>query len=137
MKKIISYILIFMVAVSCSLDRYYENGPSTGTYPSTPDEALSGLLACYKSLSNTTVQYCPFPFRVVDQLSDIGAIRAGGSQYERMLTSVATPTATVPKAAYSKIYKIAGRIHLVLDNLDNLESKMDAVEFNQLTIASR
>lgn len=132
MKKIISYILIFIVAVSCSLDRYYENGPSTGTYPSTPDEALSGLLACYKGLANTTVQYCPFPFRIVDQLSDIGAIRAGGSQYERMLTSVATPTASVPKTAYSKIYKVAGRIHLVLDNLDNLESKMDAVEFNQL-----
>lgn len=132
MKKIISYILAVLTALSCSLDRYYENGPSTGTYPSTPDEALSGLLACYKGLANSAVQYCPFPFRVVDQVSDIGTVRAGGSSYENLLTSVATPSSSVPKTAYSKIYRIAGRIHLVLDNLDNIESKMEPVEFNQI-----
>lgn len=132
MKKIISYILVVLTVLSCSLDRYYENGPSTGTYPSTPDEALSGLLACYKGLANSAVQYCPFPFRVVDQVSDIGTVRAGGSSYENLLTSVATPSSSVPKTAYSKIYRIAGRIHLVLDNLDNIESKMEPVEFNQI-----
>ena len=132
MKKIISYILVVLTVLSCSLDRYYENGPSTGTYPSTPDEALSGLLACYKGMANSAVQYCPFPFRVVDQVSDIGTVRAGGSSYENLLTSVATPSSSVPKTAYSKIYRIAGRIHLVLDNLDNIESKMEPVEFNQI-----
>lgn len=132
MKKIISYILVVLAVLSCSLDRYYENGPSTGTYPSTPDEALSGLLACYKGMANSAVQYCPFPFRVVDQVSDIGTVRAGGSSYENLLTSVATPSSSVPKTAYSKIYRIAGRIHLVLDNLDNIESKMEPVEFNRI-----
>lgn len=53
MKKILLYIVTIATALSCSLDRFYENGPSTGTYPSTPDEALSGLLACYKGLANT------------------------------------------------------------------------------------
>ncbi len=132
MKKIISYILVILTALSCSLDRFYENGPSTGTYPSTPDEALSGLLACYKGLANSAVQYSPFPFRVVDQISDIGTVRAGGSAYENLLTSVATPSSSVPKTAYSKIYRIAGRIHLVLDNLDNIESQMDPVDFNRI-----
>ena len=51
MKKILLYIVTIATALSCSLDRFYENGPSTGTYPSTPDEALSGLLACYKGLA--------------------------------------------------------------------------------------
>lgn len=132
MKKILLYIVTIATALSCSLDRFYENGPSTGTYPSTPDEALSGLLACYKGLANTQVQYCPFPFRVVDQLSDIGTIRVGGAAYESLVTSVATPSAKVPGTAYTKIYRIAGRIHLVLDNLDNIKVQMDPVEFAQL-----
>lgn len=132
MKKILLYIVTIATALSCSLDRFYENGPSTGTYPSTPDEALSGLLACYKGLANTQVQYCPFPFRVVDQLSDIGTIRVGGAAYESLVTSVATPSAKVPGMAYTKIYRIAGRIHLVLDNLDNIKVQMDPVEFAQL-----
>lgn len=104
MKKILLYIVTIATALSCSLDRFYENGPSTGTYPSTPDEALSGLLACYKGLANTQVQYSPFPFRVVDQLSDIGTIRVGGAAYESLVTSVATPSAKVPGMAYTTIH---------------------------------
>ena len=60
------------------LDRPYLNGPSTGTFPASEEEALSGLLVSYKNLGNGSfqAQYNPFPYRFLDHVTDIGCTRS-------------------------------------------------------------
>lgn len=137
MKKIYAYILIAAAAVSaasCSLDREYQNGPATGTFPATQEEALAGVLVSYKNLGNGSFQqqYNPFPNRFIDHVTDIGCTRSAKlGEWALFETSAVTSQSSVVKALYTGIYKTAGRIHLVLDNLDNLKDKVDEDVFYQ------
>lgn len=137
MKKIYTYILIAAAAISaasCSLDRDYQNGPSTGTFPASQEEALAGVLVSYKNLGNGSFQqqYNPFPYRFIDHVTDIGCTRSAKlGEWAQFETSSITSQSSVAKDLYSGIYKTAGRIHLVLDNLDNLKDKVEEDVFYQ------
>lgn len=124
LKKILYIIFLGIIFAECSLDKEPLNGPSTGTFPASEEEALAGVLAAYKSLANPIVQYCPWPYRLVDNCTDIGTCRVGTSPYTQMLNSSLTSDVDLVEFAYERIYKIAGRVHLVLDALENLRSKV-------------
>lgn len=115
-----------------ALERNPLNGPSTGTFPASEEEALSGVLVSYKNLANVKLQYCPFPNRFVDNLTDIGTVRVGLGSWNLYVTSTLTQTTEAKGTGmYSRIYRTAGRIHLVLDNIDKIKDKMDEVTFRQ------
>jgi len=117
------------------LDRKYQNGPSTGTFPASEEEALSGLLVSYKNLGNGSFQqqYNPFPYRWLDMVSDIGCTRSVKlGEWAQFETSTITSQSSVVKSEYSGIYKTAGRIHLVLDKLDEIRDKMDDEVYYQI-----
>ena len=126
MKKKFIYMAFCLSAIltGCSLDRFPLNGPSTGTFPASEEEALAGVLVSYKNLANSTQQYSPFPVRVMDMMTDIGTVRSGDTKYTKLMNSTATSEHAVVEYLYGRIYKTAGRIHLVLDNLDNLKGKI-------------
>ena len=80
MKKNIIFILItvlLLTACDKALERYPLNGPSTGTFPASEEEALSGVLVSYKNLANSELQYSNFPSRFTDNITDIGTHRVG------------------------------------------------------------
>lgn len=123
---------LLMATASCSLDKEPLSGPSTGSFPATYDEALSGTLAAYKSISNNEEQYCPMPFRWMDQLTDIGAMRTALSNWPDYTLSTITSSYSGVEHFYARTYKGLGRIHLVLDNLDNLRGSITDEEYFQL-----
>lgn len=117
------------------LDRKYQNGPSTGTFPASQEEALSGLLVSYKNLGNGSFQqqYNPFPYRWLDMVTDIGCTRSVKlGEWAQFETSTITSESSVVKSEYSGIYKTAGRIHLVLDKLDLIRDKMEEDVYCQI-----
>lgn len=123
MKNILKTILYSAITLSfsaCSLDEFPLNGPSTGTFPSSGEEAEAGVLGAYKAISNMVIKYQPFPSRYLDMLTDVGSIRRALDGYDDFKASVQTSEHAVVSMAYSRIYKVAGRVHLVLDNLDRL-----------------
>lgn len=134
-RNILSSLLLAAVLLNaCTLDRYPLTGPSSGTFPSSEEEALAGLLACYKNLANNIQQYEPFPNRWMDQLTDVGCTRTVLSHWPDFTQSIITSNTSQVKQAYARIYKTAGRVHMVLDNLDNIKDKLDEQTYNQLKI---
>ncbi|MBE6193585.1 MAG: RagB/SusD family nutrient uptake outer membrane protein [Rikenellaceae bacterium] len=129
-KYILSILSVALLASSCSLDREPLSGPSTGTFPATAEEAEAGLLAAYKSLANDVHQYNPAD-RWYDQLSDIGAMRTTMSSWPNFGLSVATSSLTHVEKTYTRIYKAIGRVHLVLDKLDNLRGVVSDEQYYQ------
>lgn len=136
MKKhlLLSLISVTLLFEACTLDRYPLTGPSTGTFPASEEEALAGLLAAYKNLANNVQLYEPFPNRWMDQLSDIGCTRTVLSHWPDYTMSTITSNTSQVKQSYARIYKTVGRVHMVLDNLDNLKSKLDEQTYNQFKI---
>lgn len=133
-KNIILTIFVAAFAMtSCSLEENPLNGPSTGTFPSSAQEAQAGVLGAYKNLANSIQQYEPFPNRWIDNLTDIGATRVKLGCWSTVMTSAHTSETAVVEYEYERIYKTAGRIHLVLDNLDNLlkNGSVDENTYNQ------
>lgn len=86
LKKIIYLIVSGGLLLSgCSLDYEPLNGPSSGSFPASEEEAMAGLYAAYKGLANMTVKETPFPMRINDCISDIGTYRTGaGNQIKAM-----------------------------------------------------
>ena len=130
-KNIITILLSVVLLSSCSLDREPLTGPSTGTFPASAEEAEAGLLAAYKSLANDIHQYNPAD-RWFDQLSDIGAMRTTLSNWPNFGLSTVTSTLSHVENTYARIYKAIGRVHLVLDNLDNLRGVVTDEQYYQL-----
>lgn len=130
-KNIITILLSVVLLSSCSLDREPLTGPSTGTFPASAEEAEAGLLAAYKSLANDIHQYNPAD-RWYDQLSDIGAMRTTLSNWPNFGLSTVTSTLSHVENTYARIYKSIGRVHLVLDNLDNLRGVVTDEQYYQL-----
>jgi len=81
---------------------------------------MAGLYAAYKGLANMTVKETPFPMRINDCISDIGTYRTGAGNQIKAMSSTLTADNTMCEKVYKTVYKIAGRVHLVLDNLDRL-----------------
>lgn len=133
MKRYIAYFALAtsLFAAGCSLDREPLTGPSTGTFPASFDEAQAGVLATYKSLANNIEQYEPMPGRWMDQLTDIGATRTVLSKWPDYTLSTITSSYSGVENFYARIYKGLGRVHLVLDNLDNLRGKISDEEYWQ------
>lgn len=118
-----------LFASGCSLDYEPLSGPSTGSFPASFDEAEAGVLAAYKSLANNVEQYEPMPGRWMDQMTDIGATRTALSSWPDYTLSTITSSYSGVEHFYARIYKGLGRIHLVLDNLDNLRGRITDEEY--------
>lgn len=132
MFKKITYALAAaaLVLTGCNLDRMPLNGPSSGTFPSSAAEAEAGLLAAYKGISNMDAHNCAFPSRLMDDLSDIGTYRVNPTTYKDFMHSTVQSENSVVEKLYKQMYKVLGRVHLVLDNIDNLADKIDENTFN-------
>ena len=129
-KYILSILSVVLLGSSCSLDREPLTGPSTGTFPASAEEAEAGLLAAYKSLANDIHQYCPAD-RWFDALTDISAMRTTLSKWPDFRLSIVTSNLSHIEDTYARIYKGLGRIHLVLDNLDNLRGVVSDEQYYQ------
>lgn len=128
MKKKLSYILfcIAMLCTGCSLDRYPMNGPSSGTFPASEEEAQAGVLSAYKSIANMQRQYSPYN-RFFDHITDMGCFRenhTAATGYKQLCQSIATSENAVVEDLYGRIYRGVGRVHMVLDNLDNIRQTL-------------
>lgn len=129
-KYIVSIFLSVAMLSGCTLDREPLTGPSTGTFPASFDEAQAGVLAAYKSLANNLHQYGPAD-RWYDQLSDVSAMRTVLSKWPDYNQSIITSSYSAVESVYARIYKGLGRVHLVLDNLDNLRGVITDTEYHQ------
>lgn len=134
MKKTFILIMISVLSLTAcdkALERYPLNGPSTGTFPASEEEALSGVLVSYKNLANSELQYSNFPSRFTDNITDIGTHRVGLRSWDYFVSSTLTQTTGDATYLYGRIYKTAGRIHLVLDKLDDIKDKMSEETYLQ------
>lgn len=133
LKKII-YLIVSgsLLLSSCSLDREPLNGPTTGNFPASEEEAMAGLYAAYKGLSLLTIKETPFPTRINDCISDIGTYRANAGNQVKSMNSTLTSENSMVEKVYQYVYKVAGRVHLVLDNMDRLRDMIPEDRFNQI-----
>lgn len=112
------------------MDRFPLNGPSSGTFPANEDEAQAGVLSAYKSISNMQRQYSPYT-RFFDHITDIGCFRenhSAAATYKQLCQSIATSENAVVEDLYGRIYRGVGRVHMVLDNLDNIRDNISDEE---------
>ncbi|WP_200978268.1 RagB/SusD family nutrient uptake outer membrane protein [Echinicola sp. 20G] len=132
MKRNITYILLLTLAMlsACDLDRLPMNGPTTGTFPATEEEATMGLLAAYKGLTLLDAANTPF-LHVMDNISDIGYARPSNNYTSPITSSLTTDNALATKP-WEYHYKTIARCHTVLDNLENIRNSISEEKFNQL-----
>ena len=71
-----------MLCTGCSLDRFPLNGPSSGTFPASEEEAQAGVLSAYKSIANMQRQYSPYT-RFFDNITDAACFRENHRSEER------------------------------------------------------
>lgn len=126
LKKISVGILAGLMIAGCSLDRSPLNGPSSGSFPASESEAEAGVLAAYKRLSILTVKESPF-LRHQDNITDIGSYRSYSGNANQVAATASTLTSDndLSEKLYSAVYRTAGRVHLVLDNIDRLKGVTD------------
>ncbi len=128
MKKIISLIVLCAcVLSSCSLDREYLNGPNAATFPNNKEEVEAGVFAAYKSLTQLSCFDTPF-LGVQDNASDIGAARKNYAQTEDQQTSNIQLNNALVNSVYTAIYKIVGRVNLVLDGMEKMDASLMSAE---------
>lgn len=133
LNKISILAICGLLMAGCSLDRTYLNGPSSETFPATKGEAEAGLFAAYKTWSSNTMSMAGTPFiGVLDNVTDIGALRYTQTALMTWRYSQIETTSSQVRNVYSTIYRAAGRIHLVLDNIDRLKDELSDEEFNAL-----
>jgi hypothetical protein len=101
------------------MDYEYKNGPSSGTFPSSQEEVEAGVLAAYKYAYTLVMGGTPFR-GMLDCMSDIDVPRHSTTALTNGVTSNLSPSASQMESVYKYIYKTAGRVYLVLDNLDGL-----------------
>lgn len=112
------------------MERLPLNGPTTGTFPASEQEATMGLLAAYKELgvmdsSKTKILH------VMDNISDIGYTRPGAN-YTPPITSSLTSDNSLAIKPWRLYYKTIGRVHIVLDNLENIRDEMSEANYKQI-----
>ncbi|MBE0674034.1 MAG: RagB/SusD family nutrient uptake outer membrane protein, partial [Bacteroidales bacterium] len=122
--------LISLLFTGCELDRFPLNGPTTGTFPATEQEATMGLFAAYKGLSLLDASSTQF-LHVMDNISDIGYARPGVNYSSPITSSLTTDNALAVKP-WEYHYKTIARCHAVLDNLENIKSEMSEDLYKQI-----
>src|SRR5690606_40657391 len=127
---ILSLALLTGINVSCELDKEPLNGPTVGAFPVNADEAEYGLLGAYKALTLLDASSTPFA-HVIDNVTDIGYARPGNNYTPAITSSYTTDNALAIKP-WNYHYKTIGRVHTVLDNLENLKSSTPIEKYNQL-----
>ena len=107
LKKIIYLIVSGGLLLSgCSLDYEPLNGPSSGSFPASEEEAMAGLYAAYKGLANMTVKETPFPMRINDCISDIGTYRTGAGNQIKAMSSTLTADNTMCEKVWGVLISI-------------------------------
>lgn len=132
MKKYIflGVILITLSFMGCELDRLPLNGPTTGTFPASENEATMGLLAAYKGLSSLDASSTHI-LHVMDNISDIGYTRPGNNYTPPITSSLTTDNALATKP-WREHYKTIARCHIVLDNLANIKEDINEDKYKQI-----
>lgn len=132
MKKTYYFFLlaISLLLASCSLERNPLNGPSSGTFPASADEAYAGTLAAYKKIGNMTVSNQYWPYRSQDAASDIFTFRVGTANFIKQLNGTLTSDHAVIEKEYKQVFACAGRVHQVLDKIENLRATCDETTIN-------
>ena len=125
---ILTICAVSMAVSSCSLDLEYLNGPNASTFPASTKEVESGIFAAYKGLSLVTASSTPY-IGIQDNLTDIGASRINKSYNYHQRSSVTFDDAYIKKM-YQNIFKTAGRVNLVLDNIDVIKNQVSEQDFN-------
>jgi hypothetical protein len=116
--------------VSCEIDRSSLNGPSTGTFPATEQEAIMGLYGAYQAISQLDASATPI-WHVMDNITDIGYARPGNN-YTSPITSAITTDNALANKPWQYHYRTIARCHTVLDNLDLLKNSMTDEAYKQL-----
>lgn len=130
-KKIYGIGLIMgLVISSCNLDKIPQNGPTTGAFPATIQEAEYGLLGAYKSLTLLDASSTPF-IHVIDNITDVGYTRPGNN-YTPGITSAYTTDNALTIKPWAAHYKTIARVHAVLDNLQSLKGTAPDAKYNQI-----
>ncbi len=114
----------------CELDRFPLNGPTTGTFPATQEEAVMGLYGAYKGLTQLDAASTPI-WHVMDNITDVGYARPGNNYTSPITSSLTTNNALAIKP-WDVHYKTIARCHTVLDNLENIRSEMPEDTYNQI-----
>lgn len=123
-------VLSSLLLAGCDIDRFPLNGPTTGTFPATEEEATMGLYAAYKGLSLLDASSTPF-LHVMDNITDIGYARPGTNYTSPITSSLTTDNALAIKP-WEYHYKTIARCHAVLDNLENIKSDIPENTYNQI-----
>lgn len=126
----IGIALIGMLFTGCDLDRFPLNGPTTGTFPASEEEATMGLFSAYKGLTLLDASSTPI-LHVMDNISDIGYARPGTNYTSPITSSLTTDNALATKP-WEYHYKTIARCHVVLDNLENIKSDIPEDSYNQI-----
>jgi hypothetical protein len=119
-----------MALCSCKIDRSSLNGPSTGTFPATANEAQMGLYGAYQSISELDASSTPI-WHVMDNITDIGYARPG-TNYTSPITSAITTDNALANKPWQVHYRTIARCHTVLDNLSRIKSSMTDAAYDQL-----
>jgi hypothetical protein len=110
---------VWLFVSGCDLDRPPLNGPESGTFPASEQEAMLGLFGAYKGLSLMTAAETPW-ILVIDNSTDIGFTRPGNN-YTPQLTSSLAADNTLTSKLWRECYRVIGRVHVVLDKLPNIK----------------
>jgi len=119
-----------MALYSCKIDRSSLNGPSTGTFPATSNEAEMGLFGAYQSLSQLDASSTPI-WHVMDNITDIGYARPG-TNYTSPITSAITTDNALTNKPWQVHYRTIARCHTVLDNLERIKASMTDAAYKQV-----
>jgi hypothetical protein len=123
-------VIIGLLITSCDLDRFPLNGPTTGTFPASEDEAVMGLLAAYKGLTEPDAASTHY-LHVMDNISDIGYARPGNNYTSPITSSLTTNNALAIKP-WKVHYRNIARVHTVLDNLENIKDHIQEDNYLQI-----
>jgi starch-binding outer membrane protein, SusD/RagB family len=121
----------FLLLNSCKkIDLVPLDGPSSGTFPASEDEAIMGLYGAYQYISALDAASTPI-WHVMDNISDIGYARPGTNYTSPITSAITTDNALVNKP-WQYHYRTIARVHSVLDNLENLKSSMSDASYKQI-----
>ncbi|TJZ62938.1 RagB/SusD family nutrient uptake outer membrane protein [Sphingobacterium olei] len=123
-------LVIGLVFSSCDLDKFPQNGPTTGLFPATIKEAEYGLLGAYKAITLLDASSTPF-IHVIDNITDVGYTRPGNN-YTPGITSAYTTDNALATKPWGAHYKTIARVHTVLDNLTSLKGTVADATYNQI-----
>lgn len=135
MKKIINILTITFTSCillnSCKkIDLVPLDGPSSGTFPASEEEAIMGLFGAYQYISALDAANTPI-WHVMDNITDIGYARPSTNYTSPITSAITTDNALVIKP-WQYHYRTIARAHSVLDNLENLKPSMSEASFNQI-----